>query len=66
MVKSVLVKKKTLVILGEDVKVVSISMSFTVDSDLCINVFVVHMYIEVLTKCQSGWKTNGLNTLIDL
>lgn len=65
MVKSVLVKK-TLVILGECVKVVSISMSFTVDSDLCTNVYVVHMYIEVFTKCQSSWKTNGLNTLPDL
>lgn len=36
-------EKKTLVILGEYVKVVSISMSFTVDSDLCTNVYVVHM-----------------------
>lgn len=55
MVKSVLVKK-TLVILGEDVIVVSISMSFTVDSDLWINVFVVHMYmyLGVITKCQSS------------
>lgn len=63
--KRVLVKK-TLVILGEDVKVVSISMSFTVDSDLWINVFVVHMHLGVLTKCQSSWKTNGLNSLPDL
>lgn len=41
----------------------SILKSFTVDADLCINVFV--FYLEVITKCQFSWRTNALNTLPD-
>lgn len=63
MVKRVLVKK-TNVITSVDVKVASISMSFTLDADIFINVVV--FYLGVITKCQSSWRTNALNTLSDI
>lgn len=41
----------------------SILMSFAADVHISINVFV--FYLGVITKCQSSWKPNALDTVPD-